>query len=220
MATSQALFTNNATTTLASGITNVATTLTVASGKGALFPSPTGSNYFMATLQGASGSPIEIVKVTARSTDTFTIVRAQEGTTASAFSTSDLIELRLTAGDLGNIPQLTASNAFTGQTYFTNVALTDAATIAWDVSVAQVATFTFVSSSRAMGVPSNLVNGGFYALAIIQNAGSNTLTWPSVFKFAGGSSPTLSTAAGAQDYFTFRSDGTNLYEQGRALGDA
>jgi hypothetical protein len=94
-----------------------------------------------------------------------------------------------------------------------NFALTDAATIAWDTTN-QVATFTFVSSNRTMGAPTNLKNGAFYALAVIQNAGSNTLTWNSVFKWAAGTAPTLSTAAAAKDYFTFRSDGTNLYQQG------
>lgn len=105
---------------------------------------------------------------------------------------------------------------FSAQQVFGNSALTDASTIAWDVATKQVATFTFVSSSRTMGAPTNLVSGGFYALAVIQNAGSNTLTWNSVFKWASGAAPTLSTAAGAKDYFVFRSDGTNLYEQGRS----
>jgi len=95
-----------------------------------------------------------------------------------------------------------------------NTTLSDAATIAWDTSVSQVATFTFVSTNRTMGAPTNLKNGAFYALAVIQNGGSNTLTWNSVFKWAAGVAPTLSTAAGAKDYFTFRSDGTNLYQQG------
>ena len=97
--------------------------------------------------------------------------------------------------------------------YSANVALTDAATIAWDTTN-QVATFTFVSTNRTMGAPTNLKDGAFYALAVIQNAGSNTLTWNAVFKWAAGTAPTLSTAAGAKDYFTFRSDGTNLYQQG------
>jgi hypothetical protein len=57
-------------------------------------------------------------------------------------------------------------------------------------------------------------------LAVLQNGGSNTLTWNSVFKWAGGTAPTLSTAAGARDYFVFRTDGTNMYEQGRSLGVA
>jgi hypothetical protein len=95
-----------------------------------------------------------------------------------------------------------------------NLTLTDAATIAWDTATSQVATFTFVSTNRTMGAPTNLKNGAFYALAVIQNAGSNTLTWASNFKWAAGTAPTLSTAAGAKDYFTFRSDGTNLYQQG------
>jgi hypothetical protein len=94
-----------------------------------------------------------------------------------------------------------------------NTALTDAATVAWDTTN-QVATFTFVSTNRTMGAPTNLKNGAFYALAVIQNGGSNTLTWASNFKWAAGTAPTLSTAAGAKDYFTFRSDGTNLYQQG------
>ena len=100
-----------------------------------------------------------------------------------------------------------------------NTALTDAATVAWDTTN-QVATFTFVSTNRTMGAPTNLKNGAFYALSIVQNAGSNTLTWNSVFKWAGGTAPKLSTAAAAKDYFVFRSDGTNLYEQGRSLGVA
>ena len=95
-----------------------------------------------------------------------------------------------------------------------NLTLTDAATVAWDTATSQVATFTFVSTNRTMGAPTNLKNGAFYALAVIQNAGSNTLTWNAAFKFAGGIAPTLSTAAGAKDYFTLRSDGSSLFQQG------
>lgn len=107
-----------------------------------------------------------------------------------------------------------------GTGYSPNITLTDASTIAWDTSLGQTATFTFVSSNRTMGAPTNLVNGAFYALAVIQNAGSNTITWDTTFKWANGTAPTLSTAAGAKDYFVWRSDGTNLYEQGRSLGVA
>ena len=48
----------------------------------------------------------EIVKVTAISGNTLTVVRAQEGTTARAFSTSNTIEARLTAGIMNLFPQL------------------------------------------------------------------------------------------------------------------
>jgi hypothetical protein len=92
-------FTNNAISTLASGITNSATSITVASGDGSKFPSLTGSEYFRATLIDASNN-LEIVKVTARSSDVLTVTRAQESTTARAFSSGDRIELRITAQSL------------------------------------------------------------------------------------------------------------------------
>lgn len=104
------LFTNNATTTLASSILSGATSLTVASGTGALFPNPTSPDYFLVTLQGVSGTPIEIVKCTARSTDTLTIERAQEGTTASAFTGGDKVELRATAGQMSSATQTGLAN--------------------------------------------------------------------------------------------------------------
>ena len=59
------LWANNASTTLASGITDTDTTLNVASGDGSEFPSPGGSESFMATLADGDGN-IEIVEVTER----------------------------------------------------------------------------------------------------------------------------------------------------------
>jgi hypothetical protein len=141
--------------------------------------------------------------------------------------TNDTIKMAITGGTgvSGGFVGLGTSSpsaklAVVGTGYSPNIALTDATTIAWDTQNGQVATFTFVSSNRTVGAPTNLVSGGFYALAVIQNAGSNTLTWNSVFKWNGGVAPILSTGAGAKDYFVFRSDGTNLYEQGRSLGVA
>jgi hypothetical protein len=106
-------FTNNATTTLAAGITNVATSLTVATGGGAKFPTLTGADVFYATLANSGGS-VEIVQVTARTGDAFTIVRAQDGTTGLAWTIGDKVELRLVAAVLAAMPQLAAANTFTG----------------------------------------------------------------------------------------------------------
>ena len=104
-------FTNNATSTLASGIASGDLSLTVASGQGALFPTLGGGDYFYCTLSNVANT-IEIVKVTARSTDTFTIVRAQDNTTASAFVTGDKVELRLVAAVLSNTAILDQTNVF------------------------------------------------------------------------------------------------------------
>ena len=96
------LFTNNAASTLASSVSSVATSITVAAGKGSLFPSPTGSDYFTLTLtqSNATETSWEIVKCTSRSVDVLTIVRAQEGTTAAAWASGDKAELRITAVSL------------------------------------------------------------------------------------------------------------------------
>jgi len=113
----------------------------------------------------------------------------------------------------------TATN-FTAQQYFGTSTLTDGATISWAANTQQVATVT-LGGNRTMAAPTGLVSGAFYALNVIQDAtGSRTLTWNSVFKWIGGTAPTLSTAANAKDFFVWRSDGTNLYEQGRSLGVA
>lgn len=84
---------NNAKSTLAAGITNVATSLSVQTGDGAKFPAAP----FHATLYASDPATGEIVKVTAKTTDTFTITRAQEGTTAQAFNAGDKVELLVTA---------------------------------------------------------------------------------------------------------------------------
>ena len=89
------LYTNNAVSALSASITNVATSFSVTAGHGARFPAIAGGNYFYVTLLDTAGN-LEIVKVTARSTDTFTVARAQDGTTARAFTAGDFVELRIT----------------------------------------------------------------------------------------------------------------------------
>lgn len=111
------LFTNNASATLAASITNSATSITVTTGQGALFPTLSGANYFYATLTNSSNT-LEIVKVTSRVSDVLTVVRGQEGTTATAYNASDKIELRATAAGLTNMAQLDAAQTFTGANTF------------------------------------------------------------------------------------------------------
>ena len=95
------VFKNNAKTTLASGINSSATSITVSDGS--VFPSLTGSDIFFVTFD--DGTNNEIVKVTAVSSNTLTVVRAQESTTARSFASGDAAELRLTAGILSLFSQ-------------------------------------------------------------------------------------------------------------------
>ncbi len=88
--------TNNAYGVLNTSINSSATTIVLNSGEGSRFPTLSTGDYFYATLIDTSNN-LEIVKVTARSTDTMTVVRGQDGTSARAYSASDRFELRPTA---------------------------------------------------------------------------------------------------------------------------
>lgn len=90
-------FTNNASTRLAAPINTSTTTITVESGGGDKFPVITAEDYFPITVVAADAS-LEIMKCTARTADTFTVDRAQEGTTAKEFTAGSVVELRFTAG--------------------------------------------------------------------------------------------------------------------------
>ena len=106
------LFANNANTTLNGGITAIATSMVVTSATG--FPSPTGSQYFYCTLaDAATQTTIEIVKVTAVSGTTFTIVRGQDGTSGTAFASGAVVSLRLVSASLNDFPKLDEANTFT-----------------------------------------------------------------------------------------------------------
>lgn len=111
----QLLAANNAQSVLAAGISASATSLTLNTGTGALFPSPvSGTSFFKLTLvDAATGQLSEIVHVTAKSGDVLTIARGQEGTSARAWSANDIAANMLTAGTILLLAQL-ESPSFTG----------------------------------------------------------------------------------------------------------
>lgn len=99
------LATNNAESTLASAISATDTSLIVSAGTGAEFPDAVaGESYFKLTLtDAATGSQVEIVNVTAKAGDIFTIERAQEGTLARAWAANDMVANMMTADTLNVI---------------------------------------------------------------------------------------------------------------------
>jgi len=152
--------TNNAFATLAAGINSSATSITVTTGQGARFPTLSAGDYFYATLVDTSNN-LEIVKCTSRSTDVLTVVRAQETTTARAYSTGDRIEIRLTAA-----------------TFLDAAGVVDGA-----VTESKIATGAVTSTKVAAGVavanigytPANKA-GDTFTGAVIANQFKNTFT--------------------------------------------
>lgn len=172
------LFSNNASTTLATAISNTATAVTVASGTGALFPNPSGGNHFRATFvkNGAPGT-YEVVDVTVQATDTFTITRAQESTTALNWAVGDFFNLFPTAGGMTSFSQAGDSQAQAG-----NYAVDTGAANAYVVGLTPALT------AHVVGMPIRFkaANGNTGASTFNDGVGSGALTLPSLAALTSG----------------------------------
>ena len=216
-------FTNFAHSTLASGITNVATSLAVAAGQGARFPSLGAGEYFYVTLEDASLNR-EIVKVTARSTDTFTIVRAQDNTAARAWVAGDVVSLRLNAAAIsevtaledGSVTQAKLATALSNIIVYTDTdqtltgskrgAITTDNDLSFDMNAANnfsctptgAGTLTFTNITAGQSGFIKLVNGSNYTISAAATTKINATD--------------LTTISATGTYIlSYFSDGTNVY---------
>lgn len=176
-------FANNATSKLAANISNVGLTMSVTPGDGSKFPTLSGNQFFKATLIKSDGTK-EVVKVTARSTDTMTIVRANESIagvqTAYAFSAGDKVELRLTAQGLGDeLDRLDAAafldvvsksaNYTVAETDISKLIKTDTTAGAVTITLPQISTLT---GSFEVQIQKNTGDGNVVTVA---RSGSDTI---------------------------------------------
>lgn len=98
-------FTNNASTQLTQTLLATDTVLYVGTNGASIFPKlDTTDDYFLLTLFDVDKNR-EVVKCTARTDDSCTVVRAQEGTTAKTFHAGTLVELRLTADSITKVAE-------------------------------------------------------------------------------------------------------------------
>ncbi len=123
------VFVNFCQTTLASPASSWATSITVASGTGA--PTISAGQQWAIVLQSAATPSVrEVVYVTAVSGTAFTVVRAQEGTTALSWSAADDVFASNTAGQMaaefqtvtalggdlsGTLPNPTVTRTYSGR---------------------------------------------------------------------------------------------------------
>ncbi len=95
------LLKNNVSGVLAAELSAVGTSMTLVDASS--FPDP-GSDYYLCTLAGLDSNgredKWEIVRVTAKASNTLTITRAQEGTTNRLWPAASAVQMRLTAGSV------------------------------------------------------------------------------------------------------------------------
>lgn len=102
------IWANNAKSTLASSVSDVASTLTLETGEGGKFPSPAGDEFFDVTItQGGNlETSYEICRCTGRSGDVLTIERGAYGTSAASWDAGSKVEIRIHAAAMGDFATL------------------------------------------------------------------------------------------------------------------
>ena len=111
------------------------------------------------------------------------------------------------AGAGGNI-DIRADLDFVGDIDDVTVKL---ANVSWDLNDNQVTKFT-LDGNLVLDNPTNQQAGTTYIVTLTQDGvGSRTLSYGSVYKFPGGTAPTLSIGVNDVDIISFVSDGTNMY---------
>lgn len=99
--------------------------------------------------------------------------------------------------------QLNGVNAWSAGQSSTPVALTFGSTITPNFSSGNIFTVT-LTGNATLANPSNLIAGQCGQIFITQDStGSRTLAYGSVWNFPGGTTPTLTTTAGATDILSF-----------------
>ena len=164
------------------------------------------------TINGTSFNGTANITVTAAA-DTLTGTTLASGVTASSLTSVGTLSSLAMGGTIDcnnqNIQEV-KSATFNGEVDNGNSSTAD--TIDWGAGNKQRSTltdnctFTFTAPAGVTNVILKLIQDG---------TGSRTVTWPSstTVKWAGGTAPTLSTAAGAIDIVSFYFDGTNYFGQ-------
>jgi hypothetical protein len=153
--------------------------------------------------------------------------------TAGIFTSGTVTTLNSTTGTIGNftttltgdvtistgsatvgtrIAVLNTAQQYSRAHNFAATALTiTSGTVPWNLAENQVATLT-VTTNSTMNTPTNPQAGSTYVMIVTQGTGgSNTLSFSTAYKFAGGSAPVLSTGSAQVDVLSFVSNGTVLY---------
>jgi hypothetical protein len=110
--------------------------------------------------------------------------------------------------------KLAATQTFTKAQRGAPVALTDQAIVVADFAAGNYFTLT-LGGNRQLGVPTNLT-AGQSGVIVVTNGGTHTLSFASVWKFSGGTAPTV-TANGVDVLAYYVESGSRITT--RFIGD-
>ena len=190
------LYSNNAFSTLASGINSSVTSMAVAAGQGTRFPVISGADYFYLTI--SSGVLSEIVKVTARTTDTMTIVRAQDSTTAQIFSAAASVQLMVNKVMLDDIKSDASSATYSATQTLTNkrinprfISAASGSSLTPDIATADIYDYTALAAGLTINAPIGTpVDGNKLVFRFLDDGTARALTWNAAYVAVGVTLPT------------------------------
>ena len=203
-----------ATISTAGKVSNSATTATNANTALAIVARDVNGNFSAGTISAAlSGNASTATALqTARNiqgvsfdgTANITVVTAGSGisVTGTAVANTGVLSINGSAGAITNVAVTNAAQSFTAQQRGTITALTDGATITPDFALSNNWSLS-IGGNRTLANPTNLTAGASGCIYITQTTGSHTLAYGSAWDFAGGTAPTLSTAASAVDVLVY-----------------
>ncbi len=202
------VFRNNISAILTAGINASATSLTVQTDQGAGFALESGQ-HIRATL--AQGSTIEIIDVTARSGDTLTIQRGQEGTTPAAFTAGASVSIRWTADTIDAIVGILAglNPVFPGSVWYDGLWIHEIRVDSNGVSVSHLDPDT--SSPDYVADAFKLVVGDYFEIRVnkqLQGANDSKMT-ATILVGDGPSIKNKSISQSTPGDFTETQDGTD-----------
>lgn len=169
----------------------------VTGGTARLTIDPSGNAAFTGPVTIPAGSTVTGYLTTATAASTY---QTQAG--MSGYLATGAIGTTVQAYD-ANTAKTNVAQSYSAAQRGTHVTLTDGATITPDFAAGNHFTVT-LGGNRTLANPTNLTAGQSGVIYIIQNGtGSNTLAYGSNWDFAGGTAPTLSTAANSVDVLCY-----------------
>lgn len=205
------LFTNQASTTVASGGTTApaqGTTETWVVASSSSFPAISGSQQFHVADPASSATAAEIIAVTAVSGTTWTVTRGAESTAPVVHAVNFTVQQVITAASLNQIMPLSGST-MTGFLAPAVATLTYGTTVNVNAQLANVFALTLTASTATIANPTNPVDGQVIRFRITQDAtGGRTVSWGTAYDWGSvsgspNSAPALTATPSKADIVGF-----------------